>query len=374
MYLKRRRYSQVFSPLLLLLLSPNQARAHDGDHGPTVLRLPGTGITLGTTGLVEVGMGEEAGHVSSPQILVVVGYQGLDRRTQRPGIVHRYFWVSGQVTLGSLTGDRAPGDVLGLTIVPATRLRFTPDGRALGVRYAPMAISRDVSSGINRSVTVHAIGWSYLSQTPLRSLNGGAQPPSSPDEPEDGVPAPGEPVDQTRQARFVKLAQVAVDVLGLRYLNYVSSGDFLAAQAVNVQALAGLGWNPNQTVQVNLSLGGRAGLAAGASRESGTFGALMEGEFFGQIQLNLTKAFARFSLFFQAGLHGYHLYRPTADAQAASAAESDLATQSTRVSDSGVLRHVGGSHDPTAEHEDAGAGSSTGHAHGYLQIGFTVSF
>lgn len=370
MSLNRRRFSQFFFPLLLLLISQNQARAHDGDHGPTVLRLPGTGITLGTSGLVEVGMGEEAGHTSSPQILVVVGYQGLDRRTQQPGIIHRYFWVSGQLTLGSLSGDRSAGDILGLTIVPATRLRFTPDGRVLGVRYAPMAISRDVSSGINTSVTVHAMGWSYLSQTPLRSRRGGAQPPTSPDEPEDDHPAPGEPVDQTRQARFVKLAQVAVDVLGLRYLNYVNSGDFLAAQAVNVQALAGLGWNPNQTVQVFLSLGGRAGLAAGASRETGTFGALMEGEFFGQIQLNLNRAFARFSLFFQAGLHGYHLYRPTADAQAASAAQS----AATRESDPGVFRHVGGSHDPTAEHEDEGSGGSTGHAHGYLQIGFSVSF
>lgn len=269
----------IFVSALLFAFSAQTAcYAHHND--PTG-ELNGTGdfnLNASTGILIEPNSGE------SPQILVAVQYHGIERHTGNHHVTYRYFWVSGQVFIG--TGDDA-GTVpsFRVNIVPVSKIMTSHTGVTTAIRAAPIEISRDVDIGLNAGVKIQAIGYAWGAEAPLV-----------------GSYKEGE------QAKFVRFAQIAVDLLGIRYAQFEGAGHFVGMQAGSASAQAGLGWNLNKATSLRLAIGGQADFAGGSDLQTGRIEYLTSADLYSKIALLLkTKSVA-----FQLGVQGgYHVFNST---------------------------------------------------------------
>ena len=121
--------------------------------------------------------------------------------------------------------------------------------------------------------------------------------------PLSGVPH-GE-ADEHRLATLVRFAQIAVDVIGLRYANFSDNDHFLGGQVGTLQVIGGLGWNITQAVSVRVSLGARGELAMGGNLSQGGFMMLGEAEFFNRIEVALRTAYMRLAIYADLGMHAF---------------------------------------------------------------------
>jgi len=268
--------------LALALIPVDSAFAHHGDPTSDL----GYGAVSGDV-LASAGVMKEFGHQGSVDILVAATYRGHEAHTSDHHVSYRYFWVTAQ----ALIAPRA--DSLGtvipsfsLNIVPVTKVSTSHEGVTRTVRYLPSQISRDVVAGIRGNVTVQAIGWSRYSEAPLV----------------------GE-YSEHELARVVRFAQIAVDVVGLRFAGLSDQGIFVGGQLGSAQAQAGLAWNLDQKVSLRFALGARGNTGAGIETKATQFAAIAEGDVFARLQLLLNTAYAKLNVFVEGGYHHGQVFR-----------------------------------------------------------------
>ena len=291
-----------------LVVSSSSAHAHHvGDAGPVDGR--GAGVGFIAAPMVEIAPSAEGGYEISPlQVLIGVTYRGYDPEAgthgEHPSELTRYFWVSGSVIAANLEEGSKFGDTFNLTVVPVTQYRFWDDSSRT-VRFLPTEIKRDVEMGMNSSVTVSAVGFSYTVQT---HRTDGTEPVDHQN------PGNGEPIDPPGSVTpgagglpkgLNLFARIAVDALGVRYMNLESlGGSSVGFQPVVVSGAVGGPWDINKTVSLMLSLGVRAAATLAGGASGGKTAILTEEEAFLRIEALLNVFHARMGAFVEGGLHG----------------------------------------------------------------------
>jgi hypothetical protein len=98
-------------------------------------------------------------------------------------------------------------------------------------------------------------------------------------------------------------AQIAADVLGIRYVQFAEHGDFVGGQVGALQGQAGMSWNPSEAVSLRLSIGGRGNLALGALGDDAGFAMIHEIDVFARIQAMLGSGQFRWAVGVEGGYH-----------------------------------------------------------------------
>jgi hypothetical protein len=270
------KHSPMLALLLAGILSPGLSMAHHGD-GTGDLGNLGRGIGIETGSMIEIG------HDAPVHILVGASFSGVKFYEPDHHTHYRYFWVSfqGFVPVGG-DGSSPVLPMMGINLTPVTRITTTHEGTTSSIRFSPIEIRRDVSSGINSSVSVQAIGMAYAVDRPLV----------------------GE-FNEEQKAEFEKYARIAVDILGLRFAQTTNEENFWGGQVGSVQALTGLRWNLNEKTALSLALGGRSTLSFGKLGDADGLASLYEVDVFAQVQLLLAGAFVPMQFRLEGG---YHLF------------------------------------------------------------------
>lgn len=211
----------------------------------------------------------------TPQLVIAVSYSGYEKHGSADHFSYRYFVVTGQAFLAT-TDDGSVFDALNLEIVPFSKVEAASNGVTKVTNYMPIEVRRHIDMGYRASVKVEAIGWIRHYQRQL-----------------------GE------DSHFMKFAQIAVDVIGLRYAALVNESRFLGAQLGSISFLGGLGWNINEKATLNLSIGGAGDFALG--KRGDELSTVADGEVFKRIEFLLNTGFGRLRLHADAGYHATNL-------------------------------------------------------------------
>lgn len=219
----------------------------------------------GDDAMIQVSAGAVIYGEGLPQLLVEVEFAGVNGSGKNAN--KTYFWVDAE------THVQASSDEGGASI-PMVELNIVPvtvNGPQADLRYFPISILRYLDLGINTSVTVRVIGWKFDQTKPIATIGA--------------------------FKRLSAFAEMTVDVLGARYLNFANDRAFLGAQIADVDLEGGLAWDLGRSISLRLCFGGEESASAGMTGNSVAF--TMSSELYGKLELLMKTLRGDFSVFTQ---------------------------------------------------------------------------
>jgi len=186
-------------------------------------------------------------------------------------------WVDSTANLPS-AGAQALSD-MSIDFIPITDLTNDNRGRneiERGVRHFPVEIRRQVGDGTRGVVTIYAVGYSVEAEHHLDA-----------------------------QDRLSVFANIAVNTLGLRYMNLEGQRNIFGAELVRIDPEFGLRWNLNDEISVEVTLVGVTDRLGYAGSEFSNARFVNEYEIYHRLEIFLKRVHHTYSLFFETGENSY---------------------------------------------------------------------